>query len=83
MSRGMTVQKAMKDWEETEISFPGFPYPYERQRTDKMYYMAPQGIPEHVDRDNFNGFVERVIDEFGGRDKPVSSDGCRKVKAVV
>lgn len=68
MSRGMIAQQAMKDWEETEISFPGFPYPYERQRTDKMYYMAPQGIPEHVDRDNFNGFLERVIDEFGGRE---------------
>ena len=77
MSRGMTVQRAMKDWEETEISFLGFPYPYERQRTDKMYYMAPQGIPEHVDRDNFNGFVERIIDEFGGRESLYRLTGAK------
>ena len=69
MSRGMIAQQAMKDWEETKISFPGFPYPYESQRADKIFYLAPQGIPDHVDSDDVNGFVERVIDEFGGRDK--------------
>ena len=68
MSRGMIAQQAMKDWEETKISFPGFPYPYESQRADKIFYLAPQGIPDHVDRDDVNSFVERVIGEFGGRE---------------
>ena len=67
MSRALAFQVAQKRWEKTEVLFLGSCKV--RRSLGIGFFDLRHGIPEDVPCEDVYGFVERVVDGFGGRDK--------------
>ena len=69
-TRGMVAWEASKDWEDTDNIFF---LPFSRSKVSgnkrRLFILKSDGVPDYIDGDDFDDFLESVIDEgFGCED---------------
>lgn len=69
-TRGMVAWEASKDWEDTDnIFFLPFSSSKVSGNKRRLFILESDGVPDYIDGDDFDDFLESVIDEgFGGED---------------